>query len=111
LALALAGVVALTGCGDTPKPQDGICQTPPLEKPGDWRTCIHRRAYQLAPSPGTAKQVADAVLISCADAVSRRMSDVPAEQRDRVLEEINSSAPGEARRRVEEARIGHCPAP
>jgi hypothetical protein len=107
----LVSVAILTGCGDALGPKDGICQTPPLQKPGDWRACIHRRAYQLASSPGSAKQVADAVLIACADAVSRRMSDVPAGERDRALEEINSAAPGEARRRVEEARAGRCAAP
>lgn len=106
----LIGSAVLAGCGAPSGSSSSICESPPAIAPGDVGACIHRRAYEMASRPGSAKEVADAVLISCADAVSYKMASLPEGERDVELEKLNEVFPREAIRRVEQARAGNCTA-
>jgi hypothetical protein len=115
LLLALAAAVTVSGCdrNQTERAQDGrICLNPPrVEKSGGWGDCVHRWAYRLARSPDPAEVVAKAAVTACASDIAWQFNNAEPEQRERLLEDINRSAPQLALFHVVQARAGNCNVP
>lgn len=110
--LVLGLCLATSACGNPPKQDDRICLTPGLiTKSGDWGTCIHLWSYRLARAPGTAREVADAVVAGCGGPMMEQVNAASQGERLQLLDDINRSAPELALFHVVQARAGHCDFP
>jgi hypothetical protein len=102
--------IALSACTHQGETQDNrICRSvPSVVIAGNWGDCLHYNAYRLARAPGSNREIADAVVTACGDSIAWRYNHTKAEERNQLLDEINSSAPKFAILYVIEARAGHC---
>lgn len=101
---------ALVGCGNSEATgDDRICSNAPdIPVQGDWAGCIHRWSYRLAGSPDPARDVADAVVAACGDAIAWQINAAAEPEREGLASAIMDSAPKEALFRVVQARAGNC---
>lgn len=112
-AVVLAALMC-AGCNErqqTARADDRICLTPPEQTQGAWGSCLHRWAYRLARGPDSSRDIAEAVVTACADAVAFQVNAAAPNERVQLLADINRSAPGIAFYHVVQARAGHCDIP
>lgn len=110
----MAMLLPLGACSQA---NERICSTPdPIPYDGtwvegDWKGCVHRWSYRLAPAPGTSAQVAKAVVAGCDDAILSAAvhgKNGTGETSDVRYEETIADADKSALFRVTQARAGHC---
>lgn len=104
--------LVLGACDAAPRQDDRICLAPArTPQPGDWGSCIHRWSYRLAQAPGSAREVADAVVAGCSGPMMDQVNSASQDERLQLLADINRSAPDLALFHVVQARAGHCDIP
>ena len=123
--------LALTACGSGQN--DNICSTPPkrtveigsaartsIEQMEVTNGCIHNWAYRLAPAPGSSREVAEAVVGGCRDAIIREANLMIKEDTGENADRESEAAQFESIRKtyfdsalfhVVQARAGRCNIP
>ena len=130
--LALACVI-LAGCDEfAPRQNHSICSTPPAldvltstaaktpnEQAELTKTCVHRWSYRLAGAPGSNREIADAVIGACREAVDRELSlyietsegGMKMDEISRLRSRLESNYLEIALFRVVQSRAGNCKIP